>query len=61
VLCSLAMNTVVQAFLTSFLIDPGLLPPIMNLDELLDSGIEYGYLQIMHTYLDSVIGKRDRY
>jgi len=55
------MNTVVQAFLTSFLIDPGLLPPIMNLDELLDSGIEYGYLQIMHTYLDSVIGKRDRY
>jgi len=49
---SLAVNTVFQAFLTSFLIDPGLLPPISNLDELLDSGIEYGYLDLMDRYLD---------
>ncbi|KDR09956.1 hypothetical protein L798_15790 [Zootermopsis nevadensis] len=53
VIYCLAVNTVFQAFLTSFLIDPGLLPPIMNLDELLDSGIEYGYHPLMDRYLDS--------
>jgi hypothetical protein len=53
VIYSLAVNTVFQTFLTSFLIDPGLLPPIMNLDELLDSGIEYGYLPLMDRFFNS--------
>jgi hypothetical protein len=53
VIHSLAVNTVFQAFLTSFLIDPGLLPPIRNLGELLDSGIEYGYHPLMDRFLKS--------
>lgn len=50
---SLAINTVYQAFLTSFLTDPGFLTPIRDLDELLDSGIEYGYLRFIDRYLDA--------
>jgi hypothetical protein len=50
---SLAINTVYQAFLTSFLIDPGFLTPIRDLDELLDSGIEYGFLRFLDRYLDA--------
>jgi hypothetical protein len=50
---SLAISTIYQAFLTSFLTDPGFLTPIRDLDELLDSGIEYGYLRIIDRYLDS--------
>jgi hypothetical protein len=50
---SLAINTVYQAFLTSFLTDPGFLTPIRDLDELLGSGIEYGYVRIIDQYLDS--------
>ena len=49
---SLAINTIYQAFLTSFLTDPGYLTPLRDLDELLDSGIEYGYLRIIDRYLD---------
>jgi len=49
----LAINTVYQAFLTSFLTDPGFLTPIRDLDELLDSGIEYGYLRFVDRYLDA--------
>jgi hypothetical protein len=50
---SLAINTVYQAFLTSFLTDPGFVTPIRDLDELLDSGIEYGYLRFVDRYLDT--------
>jgi hypothetical protein len=37
---SLAFNTVFQAFLTTFLIDPGYRTPIRNMDELFASGIK---------------------
>jgi len=37
-----AINTVYQAYLTSFLIDPGLQHPLASEDAILNSGIEYG-------------------
>jgi hypothetical protein len=40
---SYAMNTVYQVFFTSFLVDPGTTRQILSLEELLESGIEYGY------------------
>jgi hypothetical protein len=41
---SYAMNTIYQIFFTSFLVDPGTTRQIMSLKELLESGIEYGYI-----------------
>jgi len=40
---SLVFSTVFQAFLTTFLIDPGYEPPIQNIDELFASGIKLAY------------------
>jgi len=40
---SLAFSTVLQAFLTTFLIEPGNKAPIRNMDELLASGIKLAY------------------
>lgn len=40
---SLAINTVFQAFVTSYLIDPGFHKQISSLEDLIASGIEYGY------------------
>jgi len=41
---SLDFSTVLQAFLTKFLIDSGYKTPILNLDELFESGIKLAYL-----------------
>jgi hypothetical protein len=41
---SIAFSTVFQAFLTTFLVDPGYKKPIENMDELLASGIFITYL-----------------
>jgi hypothetical protein len=40
--CS-AISTVFQMFLTNFLVDPGYENQLTSLDEILDSGIEFGY------------------
>jgi hypothetical protein len=40
---SLAFSTVIQAFLTTFLIDSGYIKPIQNVDELYASGIKLAY------------------
>jgi len=42
VVYSLAVNTVYQTFLTSYMVDPGLQHQISSVGELLDSGLEYG-------------------
>jgi len=42
VVYSLAVNTVYQTFLTSYMVDPGLQQQISSVGELLDSGLEYG-------------------
>ena len=42
---SLAFSTVIQAFLTTFLIDSGYKTPIQNMDELFASGIKLVYIQ----------------
>jgi len=48
---SLAFSTVFQAFLTTFLIEPGNKPPIRNMDELLASGIKLAYNSLLSDYL----------
>ena len=55
---SLCINTVYQTFLTSYLIHPGLDKQISSEDEMLKSGIDFGYhpvTQLIHTDL---LGKR---
>jgi len=42
VLYCFAISTVFQTFLTSFLVDPGFESQLTSLDEILDSGIEFG-------------------
>jgi hypothetical protein len=42
--CS-AISTVFQTFFTSFLVDPGYGGQLTSLDEILDSGIEFGYTE----------------
>jgi hypothetical protein len=51
---SLAINTVFQAYLTTFLVDPGFEKSIKNLEEIFTSGINYGFLSI---YFDSIFKK----
>ncbi|PSN30525.1 Ionotropic receptor 197 [Blattella germanica] len=53
VVYSLSVNTVFQAFLTGFLVDPGFLPQLKDLEGLLNSGLEYGYLPMMDGYFDA--------
>jgi hypothetical protein len=48
--CS-AINTVFQTFLTSFLVDPGYENQLASLDEILDSGIEFGHLGYSKMFL----------
>jgi hypothetical protein len=45
---SLAFSTVIQAFLTTFLIDSGYKTPIQNMDELYASGIKLAYSPAYH-------------
>jgi ABC-type amino acid transport substrate-binding protein len=40
---SLAINYVFQAFVTSYIIEPGFQKQITSLEDLIESGIEYGY------------------
>jgi hypothetical protein len=40
---SCAVSTVFQTFFTSVLVDPGMKKQISSIDELLSSGLEYGY------------------
>jgi hypothetical protein len=55
---SLAFSTVFQAFLTTFLVDPGYKKPIENIDELLASGMLLSYDHKFHFLFtnDDVIG-----
>ncbi|KAJ4452026.1 hypothetical protein ANN_03540 [Periplaneta americana] len=47
---SLTISTVFQAFFTSFLIEPGVTYSIRTLEEMLESGIEYGYARPASDY-----------
>jgi len=47
----LAFSTVFQAFLTTFIIEPGNKPPIRNMDELLASGMKLAYRPFHSDYL----------
>jgi ABC-type amino acid transport substrate-binding protein len=51
---SLAINTVFQAFVTSYLIEPGFEKQITGLEDLIESGIEYGY----YPGIDSLLPNR---
>jgi hypothetical protein len=47
--CS-AISTVFQTFLTSFLVDPGYENPLKSLDEILESGIGFGYSEDINNF-----------
>jgi hypothetical protein len=48
---SLAINTVFQAYLTTFLVDPGFEKSIKNVEEVFTSGVKYGFLSL---FFDSI-------
>ena len=48
-----AFSTVFQAFFTSYLVEPGYEPIIENIDELVESGLYYGYVPLFHVFLES--------
>jgi hypothetical protein len=50
VLYCFAIGTVFQTFLTSFLVDPGYENQLTSLDEILDSGIEFGYDEYINIF-----------
>jgi hypothetical protein len=41
--CSLLMNIVFQSYFTSFLLNPGFEKQISNIEDIIESGIQYGY------------------
>jgi hypothetical protein len=47
---SLAISTVFQTLFTSILVDPGVIDQIRSFEEMLSSGIEYGYNKDTHYY-----------
>jgi hypothetical protein len=47
---SLAISTVFQTFFTSILVDPGVIDQIRSFEEILESGIEFGYNKATHEY-----------
>lgn len=55
---SLAVNTVYQTFLTSYMVDPGLQHQISSVDELLDSRLDYGMVDTLESLLPDLKAKR---
>jgi ABC-type amino acid transport substrate-binding protein len=53
---SLAISTVFQAFATSYLIDPGFQKQITSLEDLIESGIDYGYHPGFDIFLSNTSG-----
>lgn len=51
VIYSLAVNTVFQTFVSSFLVDPGLEKQISNVDDILHSGFRYGMPRTFQSFL----------
>jgi hypothetical protein len=45
-----AISTVFQTFFTSYLVDPGIQPQISSIDELLDSGMQFGFRNDLEAY-----------
>jgi hypothetical protein len=48
------MTTVFQAFFTSFLVQPDMGKQVTSLEELLKSGLEYGYTVTHETYIEDI-------
>jgi hypothetical protein len=58
VIYSLALNSVYQTFLTTFLVDPGLSHELSTVEELLQSGIELGIPTTVDTVLPELTSSR---
>jgi hypothetical protein len=56
----LAVNTVYQTYLTTFLVDPGLEHQIGSEDEVINSGMEYGIPTAIATVITDLMGFRYR-
>jgi hypothetical protein len=51
---SVAISTVFQAYLTTFLIEPGYEEPIKSLEQMLTSDLKFGYIEEYGVYLDNL-------
>ncbi|KAJ9578933.1 hypothetical protein L9F63_024963 [Diploptera punctata] len=58
IMFSLCVNTVYQAFLTSYLIDTGFYKQISSEEEMLESGIDFGYHPITELVHTDMVGER---
>ncbi|PSN45722.1 Ionotropic receptor 208 [Blattella germanica] len=58
VMYSLAVNTVYQTFLTSYMIDPGLQHQISSEDELLESNMDYGFVRTLPVLIPDLQAQR---
>jgi hypothetical protein len=58
VVYSLAVNTVYQTFLTSYMVDPGQQHQISSVDELLDSRLDYGMVDTLEALLPDLKAQR---
>ena len=58
---SLAINTLFQAYVTSYLVDPGLQKQIQSVQDILDSGIQHGFHPALNVFfldeLDELLTK----
>jgi hypothetical protein len=50
IIYSLAINTIFQTFLTSYVVNPGLLHQISTVDELLDTDLIYAFYYVLDTF-----------
>ncbi|PNF26182.1 hypothetical protein B7P43_G04371 [Cryptotermes secundus] len=60
ILYCLAINTVYQTYLTTFLVDPGLEHQLGSEDEVINSGMEYGIPSTIATVITDLTGYRYR-
>ncbi|XP_021929668.1 glutamate receptor-like [Zootermopsis nevadensis] len=58
VIYSLAVSTVFQTFVSSFLVDPGLEKQIANVEDILSSGIRYGLHKTFQSFLYDLPGNQ---
>jgi len=51
IIYSLAVNTIFQAFFTSYVVNPGLLHQVSNVDELVESDLIYAFYYVLDKFL----------
>jgi hypothetical protein len=58
---SVAISTVFQAYLTTFLIEPGYVEPIKTVEQMLASDMKFGFYEQLEVFFEKVPGSVDSY